>query len=511
MTRILGSRSRDSGSVLLRRSLMAAAGSVPLVMGWGGVAAAEAQKVGAPPEAKNMQLAGSNDLQARSAYQPTIARQGERYIAYIGHHGGKSDNPLTGKSEPNGTSVVDVTDPKNPKYLVHIPGEEGAGESGGAQMVRICDGKGLPKGDRDAVYMLRTFGNSGHEVWNVADPAQPRLVTKVSANLKGTHKNWWECDSGIAYLVSGLDGWRTRRMTEIYDLSDPAKPVKIRDYGLPGQQPGATGEVPTDLHGPIVLGNRVYFGYGTAKGGILQIVDRDKLLSGPKEPTPENLLHPEIGRLVMSPHSGAHTTYPLPRMPVPEFAKFKDGAVRDFVMIVNESTSNECQEASQFIWFADDDREQAADGVALHSAGRGRLLRARGPLRRALVQRELRAGLQREDRLLSWFNAGVRAIDIRDPFNPKEVAHFIPPITDKTDRRCVKVGEEQRCKVAIQTNNVETDDRGYIYIVDRANTGLHIVELTGPARNLEAPRPVAADTSNERRVETTGTTETHQH
>ena len=40
----------------------------------------------------------------------------------------------------------------------------------------------------------------------------------------------------------------------------------------------------------------------------------------------------------------------------------------------------------------------------------------------------------------------------------------------------------ERCKVAIQTNNVDVDDRGCIYIVDRANTGLHILELTGPAR-----------------------------
>ena len=42
----------------------------------------------------------------------------------------------------------------------------------------------------------------------------------------------------------------------------------------------------------------------------------------------------------------------------------------------------------------------------------------------------------------------------------------------------------KRCKVAIQTNNVEVDDRGFIYIVDRANTGLHILELTGPARQI---------------------------
>ena len=69
-----------------------------------------------------------------------------------------------------------------------------------------------------------------------------------------------------------------------------------------------------------------------------------------------------------------------------------------------------------------------------------------------------------------------------DPYSPREVAHFIPAVTEQTDRRCVVVAGTERCKVAIQTNNVETDERGYIYIVDRANTGLHILELTGPAR-----------------------------
>jgi hypothetical protein len=36
--------------------------------------------------------------------------------------------------------------------------------------------------------------------------------------------------------------------------------------------------------------------------------------------------------------------------------------------------------------------------------------------------------------------------------------------------------------VAIQSNNVETDDRGYVYVVDRANTGMHILELTPDAK-----------------------------
>ena len=125
-------------------------------------AAAQSQKVGDPPEARNMRLVGHSDLQARSAYQPVIQHQGDRYIAYIGHHGGsdtipKPVNPLTGQPEFNGTSIVDVTDPKNPKYLAHIPGLPGNYEEGGAQMVRVCDGKTLPKGDRNMVYLLRVF------------------------------------------------------------------------------------------------------------------------------------------------------------------------------------------------------------------------------------------------------------------------------------------------------------------------------------------------------------------
>lgn len=436
-------------------------------------------------EKSNMELVGSHDLQARSAYQPLVHPQGNRWIAYIGHHGGKMRNPLTGADEDNGTSILDVTDPRAPRLLAHIPGEPGQGETGGAQMVRVCDGATLPKADKSKTYLLRPYGNAAHEIWDVTNPEKPALLTTVVKGLKGTHKNWWECDSGIAYLVSGLDGWRTRRMTQVFDLSDPAKPRHIRDFGLAGQQPGASGSAPTELHGPISTGpkgNRIYFGYGTNKAGVLQIVDREKLLNGPKEPTDANLNYPQVGRLELPPYIGAHTTFPILGMDVAEFAKDKAGARRDFVLIVNESLVNECAEARQMVWMADVTAESRPFNVSAWTVpeASGNFCARGGRFGAHSSNENMTPIYYKRVVFVAFFNAGVRAIDIRDPLAIREIGYYIPAVTEKTDKRCV--GE--RCKTAIQTNNVDVDDRGYVYIVDRANTGLHILELSGAARKV---------------------------
>jgi hypothetical protein len=454
---------------------------------------AQSPKVGDPPEASNMRLVGMNDLQGRSAYQPTIHRQGERYIAYIGHHGGTPDVPkpinrMTGQAEFNGTSILDVTDPADPKYLKHIPGLEGNYEQGGAQMVRVCDGRTLPKGDPNKTYMLRVFGGKAHEIWDVNDPANPSLITRLESG-RDTHKNFWECDTGIAYLVSGIAGWRVRRMTQVYDLSDPAKPVHIRDFGIPGQEPGSSGTPPTELHGGISTGprgNRVYFGYGTNKGGLLQIVDREKLLKGPKEPTPDNLRAPVIGELQMSPLVGAHTVFPLGKVRIPEFSGDKFGAERDMVMIVDESLVNECGagETRQMVWFVDATIEKMPMVVSNYTPAAGNFCERGGRFGAHSSNESMAPVFYGKLAFVTWFNAGVRAIDIRNPYRPREAGFFIPAITEATDKRCVKVDGKERCKIAIQSNNVETDDRGYIYVVDRANTGLHILEVTGEAREI---------------------------
>jgi hypothetical protein len=86
--------------------------------------------------------------------------------------------------------------------------------------------------------------------------------------------------------------------------------------------------------------------------------------------------------------------------------------------------------------------------------------------------------------VLAYFNAGIRVVDIRDPFVPREVGHFIPETNSSTTESCIDIAGERHCDRAIQTNNVNVDDRGYVYAVDRASTGLHILELTGEARAI---------------------------
>jgi hypothetical protein len=86
---------------------------------------------------------------------------------------------------------------------------------------------------------------------------------------------------------------------------------------------------------------------------------------------------------------------------------------------------------------------------------------------------------------ISWFNAGVRVWDIRDPSDPVPVAYFIPAPNENTIANCLVVnGEQIDCKNAVQTNNVELDDRGLIYIADRAGTGMDILRLTGKAKQV---------------------------
>ncbi|MPZ87487.1 MAG: hypothetical protein GEU81_05310 [Nitriliruptorales bacterium] len=435
-------------------------------------------------ESRNMRQVGHDDLQARSAYKGHVQEQNGRFIAYVGHHEGSALNPLTGTVEPNGNSIVDVTDPKNPVYLHHLPATVGSG----ARSLQTCAGDDLPNADPGTYFLHRETGNQAHEVWDVTDPSNPEFVVTIVDDLDGTHKNWWECDTGIAYLNVDIPGWHSNRHLQIFDLSDPHDPVFIRNYGLPGTQPfeDPTGLRLTGIHEPLVLDGRVYLAHGTGSDGILQILDRDKLLEGdpddpfdPHNPTNEQLLFPVISRFDTPSYMGVHTAFPLLGVELPEYEGFEEGTPRDFVAVINESTSNECGESMHQMMFLLDITEveqpmpvsnyqvPESEGGFCSRGGRFGAHSSNWDFTDVYYNRIL---------WVSYFNAGVRGVDVRDPFNPVEIAHFIPAVTENTDPR--------DGKIAIQTNNVDVDDRGFVYTFDRANTGMHILEPTGQAKQI---------------------------
>lgn len=429
-------------------------------------------------ESRNMALVGFHDLQGRPAYQPEIVKQGDHWIAYVGLIGGKKTNDVTGETESNGTLILDVTDPRKPVSLAHIPGSEDEAnrEGSGAQMNRVCTLNGKS-------YLLRSFGSSRQELWEVTNPREPQFVVNVADDIDSVHKNWWECDTGIAYVVVGDKNWRSR-YTRIYDLSDPAHPKLLRNYGIPGQQPGSTIEpVPTDLHGPIVHGDRVYFGYGSSRDGYIQIVDRTKLLNGNAEPTDANLSQPEISRFRLAPNYGAHTTFPVLGVPIADYQDSSEGSTRDFMIVPSESTRNECAESRDIVMIFDITLPEQPIGISSYQVREsdGDFCQRGGRFGPHAVNESTHPMYYRKIVFISYFNAGVRAVDIRDPFRPVEAGFFIPATTKNTTPSCKIVNEKRQCKTAIQTNNVEIDDRGYIYIVDRNSTGMHILQLTGEA------------------------------
>lgn len=449
--------------------------------------------------ARDLRLVGHNDLQARSAYQPIVHVYGERRILFVGHHAGEALNPATGYLERNGLSILDVTDPATPQYLAHVPPT--GPEANGTQHVQVCDGRALPGADDSKVYAIRTNGALSYEVLDVTDPAQPQFLRTIAETgtssrpesergNRETHKFQWDCATGLAYLNGTAPGWRVTRVLQVFDLSDPGAPRPVRDFGLVGYEPTAAGPYPepqvAGLHQPFVVGNRLYLGYNSGEEGTLQIVDRDAFLRGDATPTAANLAAPEIARVDLPSYWGVHTAKPIYGFEIADYADNTEARTRDLLLVASEAGTFRCQEPRDVLLIFDITEEQSPVSIATfqvpeepgdfcHRGGRFGPHSFADAYHPAFDQRLV---------VLAYFNAGVRVVDIRNPFEPREVARFIPEVTANTTESCIEVDGARECDRAIQTNNVNIDDRGYIYALDRASTGLHVLELTGAARAI---------------------------
>jgi hypothetical protein len=487
-------------------------------------------------DSHNILWLGHADLQGRTAYQPTLHTQvinGQKHVLlYVGHFGNQPAifDPTSNAFELNGTSIVDVTSPANPVQVAHIP-------SNGSQMVRVCDGKTGVLGTTGRYYMLRNTANT-HEVWDVTNPANPTRTAVIqpgqnpAAFFTATHKNWWECETGIAYIVAGAgptsaipDGWRTNQHIKVYDLSNPSNPQYIRDIGLVGQNPAcganciattATGGV----HGPIsiwhnpVTGeeiNRIYIPYGTSSNGVFQIVNRLAVLpdfitsaglhimgtwngSDPVSPTDDELRSLVVGSMDMTPTEGAHTSFPMFGIPLQHYQGFASNTTRDLVALISEETDNHCNGSPHFGYLVDATR---AIGKGAASAGEAH------PMVISTMQvfedsakpdfctrgtRFLNHSTNESFYAPYWgkllfianFDAGLRVWDVRDPYHPQEVAHFIPPLNPNV----LPTVFNGQTFFDVSTDNAEVDDNGLIYIVDRLGGGADILQLNGCAGQI---------------------------
>jgi hypothetical protein len=397
-------------------------------------------------EAQNVRLIGHSDLQGRNSLQIVLK---ENY-AYIGHHRGEELNPLTGKAESNGTSIVDVSNPRQPKIVKHLAGRKGA-ESRAVQVsIKHFDGKD---------YLLRNQESgefTGFEIWDITDKANPQWVSTIGP-LQAAHKGWWDSKTGYAYLSGTQPGWRGQHLI-IYDLKNPHQPKFVANWGLPQQRPGASGAGGVSLHHPVISANRAYLSY--LGGGDMVILDISDKAS------PRMISHLDFS----PPFSGIHTTVPFQGMKIPNFTKGK-GDVRNFLAISEEAIAFNCQELRRQMYIVDATEETNPVPVATFKVPDGDFCERGGRFGPHQFA-ETKDGEIIGGTLLfvAYFNAGLRVVEISDPYHPREVGFYIPDLVGSS------TGREKKF---IQTNDVDLDYRGLIYISDRAGNGMHILEYTG--------------------------------
>ena len=410
-------------------------------------------------ESYRTQLVGFSDLQGRETLQ--VELRGD--WCFVGHHVGNRFNPISGQAEDNGTTILDVSDPNNPTIVAHIPGAPGANCRAVQVLTNHHDGND---------YLIRNHETAtewSFQVFKITDRSNPEFVSSLAGTPAGlltrAHKGWWDAATGLYFGSACEPGFRRGGHLVIWDLSDPYNPSYVSNHWLPGQkltEPAPDGGSP-NLHHPVVdmANKKVYLSY--AVGGNVAVLDINDI-SNPKT----------ILDFTIDPHSrGPHTSLPIYGHKCPNFTP-GFGDIRDFIVFVNEASDAEfqCREVRKMLFMLDVttwnkpmlvDTFRVPDGDFYRCGGRF------GPHQYAETRDGKLYSLKDNNNLLfvAYFGAGLRILDLSDPYDMKEVGYFIPKTTETT---------VPRRKVVIQTNDVDIDYRGLAYITDRAGTGLHVIE-----------------------------------
>jgi hypothetical protein len=392
---------------------------------------------------------------------------------------------------PDGTSILDVSDPSNPRvkstitppkgnhtHKVRVSGDimvinnenhrrhqKRAGGKIPAERARLEGELGRPPTDDELAAALtfkaadlpileeaaaEGYDSGGLRVFDISNPEKPRELSYFKTGGEGVHR--FDFDGEYAYISTQLDDYQDG-IVMIVDLRDPANPKEVSRWWVPGQWTGGGekpdwGELRYECHHPLRFGDRLYVGYHAAGAVILDINDITK----PRLVSRYNY-HPLF---VSSSHTYTRMPFPL--------------GGRDIALVVDEQPGRARPGLMPaFFWVFDVTDETDPKPIATHS-----MSEEDTPWRRALLKngRTARFGAhQPHERMtdslayITWFRGGLRIVDIADPTKPRDVGHFIPV--------------PAKGQPTVQSNDVFVDDRGLIYLIDRLN-GLDILERTGP-------------------------------
>ena len=401
-----------------------------------------------PPGAitNNVRVVGYSEVDGRPPFKLSIQQRNGRWYLYAGHLWHR------------GWTILDVTDPAKPSVANFIPGPSNTWtiqmEIGGDKMITALEKIGQGWGG-DAAQP----NDEGVLVWSLADPVRPQRLGQYKTGGTGTHRNFY---SGGRYmhLAAGMPGY-SGNIYVIADIGDPAKPVEAGRWWVPGQHL-AGGETPkrdVSLHGPpYVEGSLAYLSYGEAGLVILDIAD----VSHPKLVGQLGFTPPFLGFI------GVHSVLPLPS--------------RKIAVVNSEAIREDCKEPlnqASLVDIADPAKPALLSLFPLPVPPAGAPYKnfcekggRFGPHNQN--QHYHNPFVEHSDRLvyLTYFNAGLRIVDISDARAPREVGYFLPP--DPTRRYGTLP-----TKLVAQSEDVLVDARGYIYVTQK-NQGLWILRYTGP-------------------------------
>lgn len=395
----------------------------------------------------NMEVVGYSDLQERPGFKLALQEVEGRWYLYVAHFW------------HSGWSILEVTDPAAPRLVRFLPGPTNTSTG----QIQVADGlmiTGLEKfipgwGDDPNNPNFET----GVMIWDIKDPENPELLSHFPTGGTGTHRNFY--DGGrYVHLAAGVEGF-TGNIYLILDIDDPADPKEVGRWWYPGQwqEGGEAGAPPdTSLHGgAYVAGSRVSLPYGGSGLVVLDISD----VAAPQL----------VGQMGFSPpfpsFIAVHTAVPL------------QGS--ELVAVNSEAIQEDCNEPVGFVGLVRISGDEPFRLISMFPfpsppAGApfenfcqrgGRF----GPHNQHQPQNQ-KALLQNEDFIyLTFFNAGLRVFDIRDPLLPKEAGYFVPPDPEH------RLGPLPKT-LAAQSEDVLVDARGYAYVSDK-NHGIYIVRYTG--------------------------------